>query len=116
MPLKLRLIRNDDQTKDDIVIIRKRCNVPGFLVRYTDGLVPNRVWVQDKMHTETLIYLERVLTNMIRDNDPFFSLQVEIPGYPVALYLVSKFTDLSRISLIENVNDFLISPFSDFTE
>ena len=116
MNVKLRLIRNDNHDGDDIVVIRKRRDNEGFLIRFTDGNFPRHVWVQEKLHVETMIYVDRILTNMTRDIDPYYSLQVEIPGYPVTLYLVSNLSECVKFSILEMINDFLSKPPSQFIE
>ena len=116
MNVKLRLIRNDNHSSDDVVVIRKRMDVDGFLIRFTDGQFPRHVWVQEKLHVETMIYVDRILTNMKRDIDPYYSLQIEIPSYPVTLYLVSNFSESVKYSILEMINDFLSKPPSHFIE
>jgi hypothetical protein len=116
MNVRILLCRNNNKNFDDIITIRRRWRLPGFIIRYTDADMPKRVWVYQKDHTSTLLYLDTVLTNVINDMDPYDTIQIEIPGYPVAFYKVSTLTETIKINIIESLNGFMTNPPGDFTE
>ena len=79
-------------------------------MRYTDGLLPNKVWVQDKTIEEILKYIERMFMFLKYDNDPFISLQVDIPSHPQIFINIEKITDELSYSITHAIHDFLMKP------
>jgi hypothetical protein len=109
--LVIRLIRSTDPSKDDKIVFRRRHPTHlGFLMRYTDGLVPNKVWVQEKSFTEVMTYLDRTFLYLKYDNDPYMSIQIEIPSHPVILIKMCDFLDDLRTSTLQTMYDYLNKP------
>ena len=111
----IRLLRSEDQEKDDKIILRRRHPAQGgFLLRYTDGLLPNKVWVQDKTFDETMAYLDRTFLYLKYDNDPFKSIQIDIPSHPLILIKMTDFSDELMDSTLHTIYDCLSKPPSYF--
>ena len=90
--MRIHLVRTRDSSTDDIITVRKRIQ-GDYLVRYVDGGLPNMVWVNSKTEPELLDYIENILTFFEVDHDPFMSLQVTLPGWPI-IYVQHK--DVNR--------------------
>ena len=110
----IRMVRNRDALQDDIITIRKRTN-GDYLVRYVDGTIANTVWVNSKTESELLDYIENVLTFFELDFDPFLSVQVEIPGWPI-IYLRQRDVDRDIVvRIMDSIEMHLKNSPAEFT-
>jgi hypothetical protein len=96
--MEVRLVRTRESTRDDRILVRKRMNQE-YLVRYTDGTIPNTVWVNSKTESEVLDYIENILTFFELDYDPFIAVQITMSGWPT-IYLKQKDVDGDIITRI----------------
>jgi hypothetical protein len=115
MPVIIRLTRSEKKEEDDIITIRSRWGIPGFIVRYVDGKSPRCVWVSDKTFNEVLDYVSRIFAGL-NDIDPFKGVQLDIPGYPLVYHRVSDITPDVEQRVLETIRDWLLSPPSSFFE
>ena len=114
--MEIRLFRNPDATNDDVIRIRRRHGRTDFLVRYTDGSVPNNVWVNEKTRDEVLEYIHSTLYFAMYDNDPFKSIQVSIPGRPMFVFKLTDLNDNSIEDIVRAFEVYLDNPASIFTQ
>lgn len=112
MNVTIHLTRCEHSDSDDVISIRRR-QTSGFLVRFVDGTVPNRVWVSEKSINEVMDYLERILLGL-HDIDPFIGIQFDFPGYPQVYQKISELTPAIHQRFLEMMRDWLISPPSLF--
>jgi hypothetical protein len=112
MDLLFRLLRANGC--DDIITIRKRMNGT-YLLRYTDGNMPNHVWVSEKENHEIMLYLQVTLTFFKNDPEPFSRLQVSIPGHPVISTSQASFTSSLYEDLIAIIEEHIYKPARSFT-
>jgi hypothetical protein len=114
--MELRLFRNPDAANDDIIRIRRRHGRSDFLVRYTDGSIPNHVWVNEKTRDEVLEYIYSTLYFAMYDNDPFNSVQVSIPGRPMFILKLSDLNQNSIEDIVRVSEIYLDTPGAIFTQ
>jgi len=85
--IQIRLLRNNHESKDDRIAIR-RADETTYHLFYQDGLLKNK----DKMYVclltgeELDIYLQSLFTLLVRDQDPFTQIQFLLPCFPTVLY------------------------------
>ena len=85
--IQIRLLRNNHESKDDRIAIR-RADESMYHLFYQDGLLKNK----DKMYVclltgeELDIYLQSLFTLLVRDQDPFTQIQFLLPCFPTVLY------------------------------
>ena len=115
--LNIKLIRSRDHTKDDDITFRRR-SVPeaGYLLRYVDGLVPKKVWIQEKSIIEVMKYIERMFLFLKNDADPFIGIQVDIPSTPLIFIEVNNLTDDIKGTIMHSIYDYLMKPPSYFNQ
>jgi|UniRef100_A0A6C0LC81 hypothetical protein len=113
----IRLIRSEIKENDDVIKIRRRLHHhQSFLLRYTDGLVINKVWINDKTIIELMKYLENLFLCLSYDNDPFIKLQISIASYPIIFIKIDEeFKEDLKYSLLGIIYDELIKPAAYFT-
>jgi hypothetical protein len=113
--MQVHLVRTRDSTTDDIITVRKR--VQGdYLVRYVDGILPHTVWVNSKTESELLDYIENILMFFQVDHDPFISLQVTLPGWPI-IYIRHKDIDREIIlRIMDSIEMYLKNSPASFRE
>lgn len=100
--MQVRLVRSADQSQDDIITIRPRAN-GGYLVRYTEGTRPDHVWVDSKTKSEVLDYIENILVFFKADRDPFHSIQVTLPGWPIIYIGHAQFDDEIMVRIVDSI-------------
>lgn len=112
MNVTIHLTRSDNPNSDDVISIRRK-QTPGFLVRFVDGTVPQRVWISEKTSNEVMDYVERILHGL-HDIDPFIGIQFDFPGYPIVFQKISELTPAVHHRFLEMLRDWLINPPSLF--
>jgi len=113
MSLEINLVRNSNHANDDKILVRKRHNQAGYMLRYKDAAI-NSVWVNEKTSEQVFSYIEDTLRVISADADPFTHVQVSIPGFPV-IFLPHNALTADMINIIlDNVYDFIYSPPASF--
>jgi len=112
---EIRLTRDSNPSNDDVIFIRKRHDRTDFLLKYTDGRCPTRVWVNAKTYQEIIDYLDLTLRFIPIDADPFTHLQATLPGAPAIMLNKNMLNDETINQLICMISDSLENPPSSFT-
>jgi len=120
--IEIRLIRknpngHEDSSprSDDVINIRLRHNRDDYLVRYVDGTLPNTVWVQDKTLLEVVEYVRGILYFSMMDSDPFYAVQLTIPGYPIIFVGCADLSEHMIDDMVQIVENVLDNPPASFT-
>jgi hypothetical protein len=114
--MEIRLFRNDIDSQDDCIKIRKRHGRTDFLIRYTDGSVPNTVWVNEKSRDEVLEYIDQTLYFAMYDRYPFISIQVSIPGCPMFVLRHENLNNNSIDDIVRACESWIDNPGAIFTQ
>ena len=116
--IEIRLIRNGterhNREHDDVIVIRARHNRDDFLTRYSDGTAPRTVWVQERTLIEVVEYVRAVIYFSMMDADPFYAVQLTIPGYPIIYIGCSYLTESIIEDLVRTVEISLENPAPSF--
>ena len=113
--MQIRLLRSRITTEDDVITIRKR-QVGDYLVRYVDGNVPGRVWVNSKNQIDLLAYIENIFVFFQNDGDPFITIQVTLPGSPIVYIDQKNFNDEICGRIMDSIEMYIENPPSSFRE
>ena len=102
--IQIRLLRNDDTNQDDRIAIR--CKEEDYYqVYYKDATLKSQsVFCTILQKEEVEKYMENLMVLMMRDSDPFESVQISYPCYPTLLF---KTEDLQKKSLRSSITEML---------
>jgi hypothetical protein len=113
--MQIRLLRDTNNTHDDVISIRKRQN-GDYLVRYVDGNVPGRVWVNSKNQIDLMAYIENILVFFQNDDDPFIIIQVSLPGTPIIYINQKEFNEEIAGRIMDSLEMCIENPPASFRE
>jgi len=105
--VEIRYIRSNNAVADDVTTIRKRHNRDDYLLRYVDGENPRTVWVNEKTYEEVMDHLTRMFEFLLADDDPFKSIQLNIPTMPNVMINVASITRNLVDSILFSISEFL---------
>jgi hypothetical protein len=86
--IQIRLTRNDDESKDDRIVIRYK-DEDTYQIFFRDGNTMAKkptTYCTVLSGVELDTYVESLFTLLVRDKDPFASIEFQLPCFPCLRY------------------------------